>query len=87
MLISEAQRALIEATKADGRSNSTLSSYQRKLKPLQAFLGDVPVMDVTVADLRRYVVHLMDRSTRWADHPKHTEREGKLSQFTIASHV
>lgn len=87
MLLSEAQQALLAATRADGRSLSTVKSYRRKLKPLLAFLGDVSVKDVTVADLRSYVAHLMDRSTRWTDHPKHDETEGGLSKFTIASHI
>jgi len=57
------------------------------LKPLLTFLGDVPVEIVTIDDVRAYIVHLMDRPSRWPDHPKHQEREGTLSPFTVASYV
>lgn len=87
MKLTEAIEALCIATCADGRSPETVTAYQRKLKPLAAFLGDVPVGQVTTDDLRRFVAHLQARPTRWANHPKHEEQDGGLSQFTIASHV
>jgi integrase/recombinase XerD len=86
MLLDEAIESLLLATEANGRSPQTVEGYRRKLKPLQAFLGNVPVEKITVNDLRRYIVHLKERSTRWADHPKHQEREGGLSPFTVASY-
>ena len=76
MKLSEAIEALCVATRADGRSPDTVTAYQRKLKPLVAFLGDIPVEQVTIDDLRGFVVHLRDRPTRWANHPKHQERAG-----------
>jgi len=87
MLLTEAIEALLIATRADGRSPSTVEGYRRKLKPLVAFLSDVPMEEVTTQDLRRYIISLMDRSTRWSDHPYHIEVSGGLSPFTIAGHV
>lgn len=87
MLLSEAIDELIIATKANGRMPQTVEGYRRKLKPLLTFLGDVPVEQITVGDLRRYIIHLQERSTLWAGHPKHQEREGNLSPFTVASHI
>jgi len=87
MLLTEAIEALLIATRADGRSPSTVIGYRRKLKPLVVFLDDVQVEEVTTGDLRRYIVHLMDRSTRWSDHPYHDEVAGGLSPFTVAGHV
>jgi site-specific recombinase XerD len=87
MLLSEAIEALAIATQVDGRSPATVNSYRRKLKPLVAFLGDIPIKEITANDLRRYVVDLENRSTRWADHPGHDETEGGLSEFTIAGHI
>jgi integrase/recombinase XerD len=84
--LDEAIESLLLATEANGRSPQTVEGYRRKLKPLQTFLGNVPVEEITVNDLRRYIVHLKERSTRWADHPKHQEREGGLSPFTVASY-
>lgn len=87
MLLTEAIERLLIATRADGRSPGTVEAYRRKLKPLVDFLGDVSVEAITTDDLRRYIAHLMDQSTRWADHPKHKERVGGLSPFTIAGHI
>ena len=87
MLLTEAIKALLIATRADGRSPETVKGYRRKLKPLVAFLGDVPVEDITIDDMRRYSVHLRDQPTRWSDHPKHREKEGGLSSFTIHSYI
>jgi len=87
MLLTEAIEALLIATRVDGRSLQTVEGYRRKLKPLLAFLGDLPVEGITVHDIRRFVAHLQDQPTRWADHPKHRERAGSLSPFTVASHV
>ena len=87
MLLSEAIKALCVATRADGRSPRTVQAYHEKLGYLVDFLGDVRIEEVTIHDLRRYIADLMDRQTRWADHPHHAEVEGGLSPFTIASRV
>lgn len=87
MLLSEAIAALLVATRADGRSPATVASYQRKLKPLVAHLGDVPVTDVMLQNLRGYVTQLLDRDMRWTDHPMHSAQPGTLSPFTIRSYV
>lgn len=85
MLLTEAIEALAIATQANGRSPETVKAYRRKLKPLVRFLDDVPVDEITTHDIRRYIVHMMDSSTLYADHPMHKEREGSLSPSTIAS--
>jgi integrase/recombinase XerC len=72
MLLSEAIEELAIATRAEGRSPKTVKAYQEKLSYLVAFLGDVPIEDVTTSDLRRYIAHLWDR---------------KLSPFTVKSRV
>ena len=82
MRISEAIERLCTATRADGRSPRTVESYREKLRHLVTFLGDVPVESVTIHDLRRYIVALMDQGTLYTDHPTHQEREGSLSPFT-----
>ena len=87
MFLSEAVEALLIATRADGRSLRTVQAYREKLGHLLRFLGDVPVAGITVHDLRRYVVDMRERETRYSDHPTHREIKGGLSQFTIASRV
>lgn len=87
MLLTEAIEALLISTRANGRSIETVKDYRRKLRQLVAFLGDVPIEEITTNDIRRYIVYLEDRPTRWSDHPKRCEKEGGLSPFTIADHV
>jgi len=87
MLLTEAIEALLISTRANGRSIETVKAYRRKLKPLVTFLGNVLVEEITTNDIRRYIAHLMDRQTRYADHPMHKELEGGLSPSTIAGRV
>lgn len=87
MLLSEAIEALAVATVADGRSLKTATTYRSKLGQLVAFLGDVSVDQVTVNDLRRFVAHLRQRETRYADTSARPEIEGGLSMATISGHV
>jgi site-specific recombinase XerD len=73
MLLSEAIEALCIATRADGRSPRTVSSYREKLSYLADFIGgDNPVEDIKVAQLRAYVADQWDRD---------------LSPFTVAGRV
>jgi len=72
MLLSEAIRRLVVATKAEGRSPRTVGSYREKLGHLVRFLEDPHVEDVTIDDLRRFLA--------W-------QYEKGLSPFTIKSRV
>jgi site-specific recombinase XerD len=87
MQLTEAIEELLVATRADGRSQETIKGYRRKLRQFLAFFGNVVVEEITVNDVRRYIAHLWDRTTRWADHPKRKEQKGGLSPYTVASHV
>ena len=88
MQLKDAIESLLLATRADGLSANTVTGYQRKLRPLADFLGeDTDIATVTIENLRRYVVSLKDRDTRWEDHPNLEPQPGGLSPHTIASHV
>ena len=87
MQLSEAIEGLKLATRANGRSPRTVADYENKLKPLLTLLGDVPVEEITVHDLRRYVVGLMDRSILYEHHHKRKPEAGHLSLFTVAGYV
>jgi site-specific recombinase XerD len=87
MKISEAIEELVVATRAAGYSEQTADFYVRKLKPLVAYLEDMPVEQVTTSDLRRFVAHLRARETRWDDHPNKRQRAGGLSEATLAGIV
>lgn len=87
MLLSEAIEALAVATLADGRSQRTAGDYSQKLGALLAFLGDRDVTAVTADDLRRFVVDLRTRPTRYAGHPARAELAGGLSPASLAGYV
>lgn len=87
MKISEAIEELEVATRAAGYSEQTALFYRRKLKPLVEYLEDMPVEQVTISDLRRFVAHLRARETRWDDHPHKQQKAGGLSEATLAGIV
>jgi site-specific recombinase XerD len=87
MLLSEAIEVLAVATIADGRSQRTVGDYRQKLGALLAFLGDVPVDQIAVADLRRWIAELRTRGLRWPDHPHRPTTEGGLSPASVAGYV
>lgn len=87
MLLSEAITALLEATEANGRSARTVENYRQKLGPMLAFFGNVPVEGLTVQDLRRYVVHLRNRKTRFEGHTHRAEIPGGLATASLAGNV
>jgi site-specific recombinase XerD len=86
MTLTEAIEMLLVATRADGRSVSTVKAYRGKLSHLVAFLGDVAVEEITVDDLRAFVAYQMSEHTLYAGIPGR-ERMGKLSPFTVATRV
>ena len=69
MLLSEAIEALAVATLADGRSERTAGDCRQKLHALLVFLGDRDAANVTADDLRRFLVDLRTRPTRYTGHP------------------
>lgn len=87
MQLAEAIEALIVATEAGGRSARTVGNYRQKLAPLAAFLGDVPAEAVTVQDLRRFVVQLRSRTTRFEAHDHRPEIPGGLAAASLAGYV
>ena len=48
----------LTAMEADGLSPATIRGYQESLDNLRRFVGDKPLLDLTVDDLRAYVVNL-----------------------------
>jgi site-specific recombinase XerD len=87
MLLSEAIEALCLATVADGRSRHTVNDYRQKLGYLLTYLGDVDVLTLTAADLRRYVADMRSRNTLWSDHDYRAERVGGLATATLTTRV
>jgi len=72
MQLTAAVESLLLASQADGCSPRTVAAYKEKLGHLVIYLGaDVAVEEITVDDLRAFVVDQM----------------GRLSPFTVASRV
>jgi integrase/recombinase XerC len=86
MTLTEAIAALLVATRADGRSVSTVEAYRGKLSQLVTFLGDVEVRGITVDDLRAFVAYQISEHILYPGIPGR-ERMGKLSPFTVATRV
>lgn len=86
MLLEEAIRMLLIATRVEGRTPQTLEWYRQRLTRFLAFMGNVPVEQIRPNDLRNYLAHLMDQKDRWTSHPKLKRKEGGLSEYTIAGH-
>lgn len=87
MLLSEAIEALAVATIADGRSQRTADDYRNKLASLLAALGDRPVDEITVGDLRRFIAELRTRQSRYVATSARPEVPGGLSLASIAGYV
>lgn len=87
MLLSSAIDELILATRAAGRSSSTIQSYRRNLSYLVDYLGDREVESITPSDLRRYAAALQDRSHRYVGHPKAHELSGGLARESVISYL
>jgi len=83
MLLSEAIKVYIQAKKADGLTERTLTCYQRTLSYLLAFLGDRAVDSITANDLRAWLAELRERKAQASN----SAREAVLSVFTIASYI
>jgi site-specific recombinase XerD len=87
MLLNEAIDELCIATLADDNSPRTVRDYREKLGHLVDFLGNVEVEQITVSDLRRYVVDMKSRSTIYDNHPTRRSEVKALSPFTVAGRV
>ncbi|MHC4617826.1 MAG: tyrosine-type recombinase/integrase [Planctomycetota bacterium] len=79
--------AFLLAKRAECTSKHTASSYRTLLAPLVEYLGNPPIDQVTIADVRQWIVSLRERDVLFENHPKLQAREGKLSEVTIRNSV
>jgi site-specific recombinase XerD len=87
MLLTEAIKELIIATRSAGRSVRTVEAYQRHLQYLSGYLGDRDISEITGSDLRRYAASLQDRTERYVGHPTSTVRPGGLARDSVISYL
>lgn len=80
---------LFRATKRiEGKSPKTIEWYGEMLKGFVAFLGDNgTVSDLTLDNARAFIAFLLERQTRFENHPRKKPEVGGLSSSTIHAYV
>lgn len=61
--------------------------YTNKLRSLADHLGDVPLEEVDIHQLRQWRADLLGQQDRWADHPTLPTRNGGLSRHTVHGYI
>jgi len=67
----------------EGKSPRYIDWLKTRLRFFNNYIGKIKgvnfqIQDLTVEDGRAYIRHLMERKTRYQDHPMHQEKDGKL---------
>jgi site-specific recombinase XerD len=75
------------ACRADGLRPATIYWYRQMLKPLTARLYGKAIDQITVMELRFYVVDLRERGRRYVGAKQRPELEGGLSEESIRDHL
>jgi len=68
-------------------SENTILYYQNRLPSLVHILGDKPVEDITLDDLRLWRMKLSSRKVKYEDHKYHPQVAGSLSPYTVRGYV
>lgn len=85
--LSHAIETFILDARAGGLANATVRWYASLLNAFAKSAPDAPLDAISTNDLRRYVVGLQERSTRFVDAPHRKQITGGLSRQTIAGHT
>jgi len=86
--LEEAIQNYLTVIRLEGKSPATIRWHTRKLREYHKFLqagseGILFVQGFTLDAARSFIQSLMDRETRYKNHPMHEERKGGLSPSTI----
>lgn len=84
MNIETALEEFLIACRADGLSAATVRWYRTQLAPMVVHLPQREISTVTVSELRRWIVSLESRETRYDGHTR--EKPGGLSEESLKSH-
>lgn len=87
MLLSKAIASLLVATRVDGRSERTVKFYRDELAHLLRFLGDVPIVSVTIDDLRAFIDDQMRERILHGGQSTRKPQRGRFSPHTIRARV
>lgn len=86
--LAQAVQNYLTVIKLEGKSPATIRWHRRKLKALLEFLQEGAEWELTVQEFnldaaRSFIQMLMDRKTRYPNHPKREQKKGGLSPSTI----
>ena len=68
-------------------SKSYITFMEARFKKLVSYLGDIPVNNITINDLRAWRASLFDLDIKYKDHPYKKPIPGNLSPWTIHQHI
>jgi site-specific recombinase XerD len=87
MLASHALEAFLLSYRGS-KSPATITWYERRLKALIAFTGDVDITTITISRLRKWRVALCGRSVRYGEQTSGRAAEpGGLSAYTLHGYI
>jgi len=92
MKVDQLVQLYLRTGKLEGKTESTLTWYTRRLGQFERFLRErghsMLVADLRLEDGEAYIASLMEQDGRWSGHPYHKGHEGqKLSYYTIHGHA
>lgn len=80
-------RDFLTIKRANGRSHDTVKWYKSVLMAFVRSVGNIPVQDVTSAQVTGYVLGLRNKDSRYEGAPQRPAVTGGLSVYSIQSHV
>ena len=86
MILNRAFQLFLNAKRGEV-SEETIKWYQRRLSLLLQRFGEYEIETITTDDLREYRASLMDKDTRWENHPSRPSEDGGLSPYTLHQYV
>jgi len=90
--VQEAIEKFLFACRAEGKSRHTVSSHRCNLGQFASYVGTrrlpADIEQITIDDLRRYVVYLREEKVPYSAHPyRRPNRGGRLSATTISDYA
>ena len=85
--ISEAIRNYLVVLAQEGKSPATIEWHDKKLNAFREFISpngnDMLVCELKIDHARTFIKYLMNRKTKYPNHPYHDEMEGGLAPATV----
>ncbi|MCC7449613.1 MAG: tyrosine-type recombinase/integrase [Anaerolineae bacterium] len=85
--IETAAKDFLLACRANGLKPTSIQWYRHMITPFVAYTWGTPVDQVSASDVRRYIVNLRERPTRYTGARQRPEMTGGLSPQSLRDHV